>query len=145
MSERFDTLFAGMSEETAMETLLKPPAELKNPGLKYLAATRLGACQSPESLQRLLAAGANDSDDLYERITRRKALEALGRRKDRSALPVLLAALQADDEPTVVNAADAIARLGTPLDRRSKRHFCKRFRAPTTNAARCFRPSAAWA
>ena len=33
MSERFDTLFAGMSEETAMETLLKPPAELKNPGL----------------------------------------------------------------------------------------------------------------
>ena len=24
MSERFDTLFAGMSEETAMETLLKP-------------------------------------------------------------------------------------------------------------------------
>ena len=78
MSERFDTLFAGMSEESAMETLLKPPSELKNPGLKYLAATRLGACQSPESLQRLLAAGANDSDDLYERITRRKALEALG-------------------------------------------------------------------
>ena len=79
MSERFDTLFAGMSEERAMETLLKPPAELKNPGLKYLAATRLGACQSPESLQRLLAAGANDSDDLYERITRRKALRRVMR------------------------------------------------------------------
>ena len=116
MSERFDTLFAGMSEETAMETLLKPPAELNNPGLKYLAATRLGACQSPESLQKLLEAGANDSDDLYERITRRKALEALGRRKDNRALPVLLAALHADDEPTVVNAADAITRLGTPLN-----------------------------
>ena len=130
MSERFDTLFAGMSEETAMETLLKPPAELKNPGLKYLAATRLGACQSPESLQRLLAAGANDSDDLYERITRRKALEALGRRKDGSALPVLLAALQADDEPTVVNAADAIARLGTPLNKEEQTALLKALQGP---------------
>ncbi|MBA4737241.1 MAG: HEAT repeat domain-containing protein [Synechococcus sp.] len=130
MSERFDTLFAGMSEETAMETLLKPPAELKNPGLKYLAATRLGACQSPESLQKLLTAGANDSDDLYERITRRKALEALGRRKDRSALPVLLAALQADDEPTVVNAADAIARLGTPINKEGQAELLHALEGP---------------
>ena len=63
MSERFDTLFAGMSEETAMETLLKPPAELKNPGLKYLAATRLGACQSPESLQSCLLYTSDAADD----------------------------------------------------------------------------------
>lgn len=116
MSERFDTLFSGMSEETAMSTLLSPPGELSNPGLKYLAATRLGACSSPESLERLLQAGANTSEDLYERITRRKALDALGRRKSPKALPVLLDALQADDEPTVVNAADAIARIGIPLD-----------------------------
>jgi len=116
MSERFDTLFSGMSEESAMSTLLRDPAQLSNPGLKYLAASRLGACTSPESLQRLIEAGGTISDDLYERITRRKALEALGRRKNPEALPVLITALRADDEPTVVNAADAIARIGSPLN-----------------------------
>ena len=116
MSERFDTLFSGMSEETARATLLSKPSELDNPGLKYLAATRLGACTSAESLELLLEAGANRSDDLYERITRRKALDALGRRKNPKALPVLLDALRDDDEPTVVNAADSIARIGIPLD-----------------------------
>ena len=116
MSERFDTLFAGMSEEIAMSTLLKQPDELENPGWKYLAATRLGACSSTESLDLLLEAGANPSEDLYVRITRRKALDALGRRKSPKAIPVLLDALTADDEPTVVNAADAIARIGTPLN-----------------------------
>lgn len=117
MSERFDTLFSGMSEETAMSTLLTPTEELSNPGLKYLAATRLGACSSAESLDLLLQASANPSEDLYERITRRKAIDALGRRKQPKALPVLLEALKAKDEPVVVNAADAIARIGTPLDR----------------------------
>ena len=106
MSERFDTLFSGMSEETARSTLLRKPSELDNPGLKYLAATRLGACTSAESFELLLEAGANPSDDLYERITRRKALDALGRRKNPKALPVLLDALRADDEPTVVNYCD---------------------------------------
>ena len=117
MGERFDTLFSGMSEEVAMATLRSDPSELKNPGEKYLAATRLGACSSMESLERLIEAGHNSSDNLYERITRRKALEALGRRKSPKALPVLIHALHSDDEPAVVNAADAIARIGAPLER----------------------------
>ena len=116
MGERFDTLFSGMSEEVAMKTLLSDPADLKNPGEKYLAATRLGACSSAASLERLIEAGSIASDNLYERITRRKALEALGRRKSPTALPVLIEALQSEDEPTVVNAADAIARIGAPLE-----------------------------
>ena len=116
MGERFDTLFSGMSEEVAMATLRTDPAELKNPGEKYLAATRLGACSSEASLQRLIEAGSNTSDNLYERITRRKALEALGRRKSPQALPVLIQALQSEDEPAVVNAADALARIGSPLE-----------------------------
>ncbi len=70
-----------------------------------------------ESLERLIEAGHNSSDNLYERITRRKALEALGRRKSPRALPVLIHALHSDDEPAVVNAADAIARIGAPLER----------------------------
>ena len=116
MSERFDTLFAGMSEEIAIKTLGTDPSELSNPGLKYLAATRLGACTSLDSLAHLITAASRDSDNLYERITRRKALDALGRRKDPSALPTLLKALSLEDEPSVVNAADAIGRIGSELD-----------------------------
>ena len=116
MSERFDTLFAGMSEEIAIKTLGTDPSELSNPGLKYLAATRLGACTSLDSLEQLITAASKDSDNLYERITRRKALDALGRRKNPLALPTLLNALSLDDEPCVVNAADAIARIGSELD-----------------------------
>ena len=116
MSERFDTLFAGMSEEIAIKTLGTDPSELSNPGLKYLAATRLGACTSLDSLEQLITAASKYSDNLYERITRRKALDALGRRKNPLALPTLLNALSLDDEPCVVNAADAIARIGSELD-----------------------------
>ena len=116
MSERFDTLFAGMSEEIAVKTLATDPSELSNPGLKYLAATRLGACTSLDSLEHLIRAASKDSDNLYERITRRKALDALGRRKNPLALPTLLNALSLEDEPSVVNAADAIARIGSELD-----------------------------
>lgn len=116
MSERFDTLFEGMSEESAINTLLTDSSELSNPGLKYLAASRLGACSSPQSLQHLIDAAGNCTDALYERITRRKALEALGRRKNPVALPVILKALDSADEPTVVNAADAIARIAAPLN-----------------------------
>ena len=115
MSERFDTLFSGMSEESAMEILRTDPGDLDNPGVKYLAATRLGACTSEASLQRLLETAGDLSDNLYDRITRRKALDALGRRKSPRAIPVLLEALDSADEPMVVNAADALARIGCPL------------------------------
>ena len=74
------------------------------------------ACSSAASLERLIEAGGNCSENLYERITRRKALEALGRRKSPQALPVLIQALHSEDEPAVVNAADAIARIGAPLE-----------------------------
>ena len=130
MAERFDTLFSGMSEEAAMRALRSDPAELDNPGTKYLAATRLGACTSAASLDRLIEAGSNTTDNLYERITRRKALEALGRRKDPKALPVLIQALQAEDEPTVVNAADAIARIGSPLDPQRVRALTQALNGP---------------
>jgi len=116
MSERFDTLFSGMSEESALEILRTAAGDLDNPGVKYLAATRLGACSSEHSLQRLLETASNPSDELYDRITRRKALDALGRRKSPRAIPVLLEALDSADEPMVVNAADALARIGSPLN-----------------------------
>jgi HEAT repeat protein len=115
MSERFDTLFSGMSEENALNLIITDPSQLDNPGVKYLAASRLGACTSQQSLDRLIEVASKESDNLYDRITRRKALEALGRRKQKTAIPALIEALLDEDEPTVVNAVDSIARIGATL------------------------------
>lgn len=114
-SQRFDGLFAGMSESNAVELLNQPSGELDNPGVKYIAATRLGACTSQESLEALISASSGEREDIFDRITRRKAIEALGRRKNPSTLPVIQQALSSDDDPTVVNAVDALITIGLPL------------------------------
>lgn len=114
MADRFDSLFEGMSEDQAIENLSNAAVLLKNPGHKYLAATRLGACSSERSLQILLKVADTIEDNLYEIIARRKAIDALGRRKSSQAIPILFKAILDRDEPTVVNAADAITKI-SPL------------------------------
>jgi len=130
MSERFDILFAGLSEDKAMELLVTDTEKLDNPGLKYTAATRLGASQSSESLSVLIEVSDQSTKTLYDRITRRKAIEALGRRKEASALPVLVRALACEDEPTIVNAADAITRIGVDLTEQDQRHLLAALAGP---------------
>ena len=115
MAERFDILFEGMPEEKAIQLLETNPEELSNPADKYMAATRLAACRSEGSLEALLNAIQLKPDNLFDRIARRKVLEALGRRRDARALPGLFTALSFDDEPSVINAADSIAQIGAPL------------------------------
>ena len=115
VSERFDILFEGMPEEKALLLLQTNPDDLPNPVDKYMAATKLAACRSERSLEGLIAAVQLDPENLINRITRRKALEALGRRKDEKALPSLFSALRFDDEPSVINALDSIAQIGSPL------------------------------
>ena len=114
-TQRFDGLFAGMSESNAVELLNQSSGELVNPGVKYIAATRLGACTSQESLEALISASSGERKDIFDRITRRKAIEALGRRKNPSTLTVIQQALSSDDDPTVVNAVDALITIGLPL------------------------------
>ena len=114
-SQRFDGLFSWMSESNAIAVLNQPCKELDNPGVKYIAATRLGACRSVESLEALVVASSGEREDIFERITRRKAIEALGRRKDPSTLAVIQKALLSDDEQTVVNAVDSLITIGLPL------------------------------
>ena len=97
MAERFDILFEGMSEESSLKILLSDPKDLSNPVDKCMAATRLAAYSSDESLQGLISAVDLDSEDLFHRITRRKAIEALGRRKNVRALDCLFKALAFDD------------------------------------------------
>ena len=115
MAERFDILFEGLSEESSLKILLSDPKELSNPVDKYMAATRLAACSSAESLQGLISAVDLDPEDLFNRITRRKAIEALGRRRNAQALDCLFKALEFDDEPSVINAADSITQISAPL------------------------------
>ncbi|QNI57476.1 putative phycobilin:C-phycoerythrin II lyase [Synechococcus sp. BIOS-U3-1] len=121
MSERFDVLFAGLPEEKAIELLKTNPEDLKNPVEKYTAATRLAACQSDESLDALIEAIGLEQENLFNRITRRKVLEALGRRRDSRALPGLFSALAFDDEPSVINAVDSIAQIGSVLDEQQRK------------------------
>ena len=116
MSERFDSLFSGLSEADAIRILSTNPTDLPNPGSKYLAASRLGAASSGESLAALMLMVSMKPDNLIDKITKRKSIEALGRRKSTESVPLLIDALSGDDEPTVVNAVDAIARIRPTLN-----------------------------
>ena len=111
MAERFDSLFGWMDEQEAIQALHSHAATLPNPGLQYVAATRLGAASSPESLKALLAAAAWRGHGINERLTRRKALEALGRRPDPRSLARVLEALGSNDAGAVVSAANSLSRL----------------------------------
>ena len=51
-------------------------------------------------------------EELFDRITRRKAVEALGRRKDIRAIPALVDVLKCSDTEAVINALSALIRIG---------------------------------
>ncbi len=115
MAERFDNLVEGLTEERAMAVILADPDSLERPVDKYMAATRLGASNSEESLDVLIQAAELDPEHLFNRITRRKAIDALGRRKSPKALPSLFRALKCSDEAAVINSVEAITKIGAPL------------------------------
>ena len=115
-SQRFDTIFSWMDEQHAIDLLYSNISELDNPGIKYIAATRLGACTSQISLEALVHSATGDRDCIFERITRRKSIEALGRRRNLSTLPTIYDALFSNDEQTIVNAVDSLISFGVPLN-----------------------------
>ena len=116
MPERFDNLVEGLSEARALSVILADPDSLERPVDKYMAATRLGASDSEESLNTLIEAAQLNPENLFNRITRRKALDALGRRRHPRALPVLFEALSCSDESAVINAVDSITKISAELD-----------------------------
>ena len=140
MSERFDSLFEGMSEEIALDLLSKPANSLSNPGLKYTAASRLAASTSPQSLQALVRCLDLSTDDLIEKITRRKAIEALGRRRDPNTLPLLLGSLEGHDDIAVVDAVDAIVKIGHPLDPEQQSRLAQALNGPDNQRRAVIRP-----
>ena len=125
ISQRFDTLFSWMDEHQAIELLSQNISELDNPGVKYIAATRLGACSSRDSLDALVLAATGDRENIFESITRRKSIEALGRRRDLSTLPTIYDAMSSSDEQTIVNAVDTLINFGVPLDSQFKSSLLK--------------------
>jgi hypothetical protein len=113
MAERFDILVQGMSESDASALLLENTLNVQRPADRYFAATRLGLSNTEESLDLLLHAVDKLSiDELYDRITRRKSIEALGRRKDLRAIPTLVGALNCADTEAVINAIISLVRIG---------------------------------
>ena len=103
--------FGWLDEQQAIQMLQTPATELPKPELQYVAAMRLGNASSPESLEALLSTAAWRGDSINERLTRRKALEALGQRPDPRGLPLALQGLDSDDPGAVMSAAQSIARL----------------------------------
>ena len=113
MAERFDVLVSGISEADALSLLFAKTSDVSPPSDRYFAATRLGLCGCDKTLNALIRATRElRTDELFDRITRRKAIEALGRRKDIRAIRPLVDVLACSDTEAVINAISALTRIG---------------------------------
>ena len=113
MAERFDVLVQGLSEADALSLLFADTACVERPADRYFAATRLGLSDSDKTLDALIRATHElKVDELFDRITRRKVVEALGRRKDPRSIPALFDVLGCSDTEAVINALSALTRIG---------------------------------
>ena len=113
MAERFDVLVQGISKADALHLLFARTDSVERPSDRYFAATRLGLCDCDETLEALIRATHElEVDELFDRITRRKAVEALGRRKDVRAIPALVDVLRCSDTEAVINSLSALMRIG---------------------------------
>ena len=112
MDKRFFNIF-GLTEEQALSTLSQPPEQLQDPTDRYVAVAHLINFPSDRSIQALIDVLENQEQELYNIITRRKAVESLGRLRARQALPVIRDCLAEQDCYTVENAVWAIGEIGT--------------------------------
>jgi bilin biosynthesis protein len=112
MDKRFFNMF-GLTEDQAIALLKTPIEQLTAPTERYVAAAHLINFPTERSIDALIEAIENSSPDLYDRITRRKALESLGRLQAKRALPIIRDCLQDQDCYTVENAVWALGEIGT--------------------------------
>jgi bilin biosynthesis protein len=110
--KRFSNMF-GLSEDQAIRILQTPTEDLGAPTEHYVAVSQLINFPTERSINALVEVVQSPTHDLYDRITRRKALESLGRLQATSALSVIRGCLGDDDCYTVENAVWAIGELGT--------------------------------
>ncbi|MFM6127186.1 MAG: HEAT repeat domain-containing protein [Sphaerospermopsis kisseleviana] len=112
MDKRFFNMF-GLTEDQAIALLKTPTEQLAAPTEHYVAVSHLINFPTERSINALIEVVQNPAPDLYDRITRRKALESLGRLEAKDALPVIRACLGDGDCYTVENAVWAIGEIGT--------------------------------
>lgn len=112
MDKRFFNIF-NLTEEQAIALLKTPLDQLEDKTERYVAASHLVHFPTEGSINALIEAVQNDDPQLYNRITRRKAVESLGRLKVSAALPVIKTCLADEDCYTVENAVWAIGEIGT--------------------------------
>ncbi|NOK70962.1 MAG: phycocyanin operon protein Y [Chloroflexi bacterium AL-N10] len=112
MDKRFFNMF-GLSEDEALALLKTPVEQLTAPTEHYVAVSHLINFPTQRSINALIEVVENPHADLYNRITRRKAIESLGRLQAQKALKTIQNCLQDEDIYTVENAVWAIGEIGT--------------------------------
>lgn len=112
MDKRFYNIF-GLTEEQAIAILKAPVEELEDKTDRYVAVSHLINFPTEQSIDALIEAVENQDPEMYNRITRRKALESLGRLQAERALPSIVPCLSDEDIYTVENAVWAIGEIGT--------------------------------
>lgn len=112
MDKRFFNMF-GLTEDQAIALLETPMDELTAPTEHYVAVSSLINFPTDRSINALIEVLHNASTNLYDRITKRKAVESLGRLQASQALSFIHGCLGDEDCYTVENAAWAIGEIGT--------------------------------
>ncbi len=102
-----------LTEEEAISILQIPLDQLTDPSERYLAASYLAFFPTEASIQALISAVSNLDPHLCDRLTRRKAIESLGRLRATESLSVLSQCLEDEDPSVVENAVVAIGEIGT--------------------------------
>lgn len=112
MDTRFSNIF-NLTQDQAIALLQTPLEDLEEKTDRYIAASHLVNFPGERTVNALIEAIQNPNPHLYNKITRRKAIESLGRLKANDALPVIRSCLSDDDLYTVENAVWAIGEIGT--------------------------------
>jgi bilin biosynthesis protein len=109
---RFANIF-GLDEAESIALLDTPQSDLAEDDSRYVAASQLANFPSEASIDALIRAINNLDPSLDNRITRRKAVESLGKLKAERGMDAICSCLDEDDTYTVENAVWAIGEIGT--------------------------------
>ncbi len=112
MDKRFFSMF-NLTEDQAIALLDTPQDQIGEEDSRYIAASHLVNFNTEKAIAALIRAIQQTSDELDNRIVRRKSVETLGRLQAVQALPVIAECLQEGDRYLIENAVWAIGEIGT--------------------------------
>ncbi|NEQ53565.1 MAG: HEAT repeat domain-containing protein [Leptolyngbya sp. SIO3F4] len=112
MDKRFANIF-GLTEEQCIALLDTPPEQAEDESERYIAASQLANYPSDASIDALIRAVNVTYDSLDNRITRRKAVETLGKLKASRGMDAIRTCLVDEDRYTVESAVWSIGEIGT--------------------------------